>query len=399
MILGQEAKGQADWGQSDASKPNDSYYTRGNERQPTRPREGGMDELNLWLVYGGLFIGLLFGVVVQRTQFCMVSAVSNFVLMRDYRHAHAYFAALVVAILGALILEITGLVAIAETGYRTPRYDWLLLTGGGLLFGLGSMLAGGCAGRTTVRAAEGNLGALIVLLTFALTAAATYFGALEPYRVWLMNEAAFELEARDSALSAVLRVPLWVGPVAIALICTAGILFLGRVGRSYRMLLAGLLVGGLVVAGWFITGYLSRDDFSVHGAASITVAGPLARATVFITTGSLPDHGFSIALLIGIILGALTSALATRTFRLVIPEAQHLKHLLSGGALMGIGAICAGGCNIGNGLTGMSTGSVRALTAVLAIVAGMLLGIALLTQTEKADEKKYAQRHTPSVGV
>lgn len=66
---------------------------------------------------------------------------------------------------------------------------------------------------------------------------------------------------------------------------------------------------------------------------------------------------------------------------------------------MGIGAICAGGCNIGNGLTGMSTGSVRALTAVLAIVAGMLLGIALLTQTEKADEKKYAQRHTPSVGV
>ena len=57
-----------------------------------------MDDLNLWLVGGGLFLGLLFGVVVQRTQFCMVTAVSNVVLMRDFRHAHAYFAALLVAI-------------------------------------------------------------------------------------------------------------------------------------------------------------------------------------------------------------------------------------------------------------------------------------------------------------
>ena len=59
-----------------------------------------MDDLNLWLVGGGLFLGLLFGVVVQRTQFCMITAVSNVVLMRDFRHAHAYFAALLVAILG-----------------------------------------------------------------------------------------------------------------------------------------------------------------------------------------------------------------------------------------------------------------------------------------------------------
>ena len=74
-----------------------------------------MDDLNLWFG-GGLFLGLLFGIVVQRTQFCMVTAVSNVVLMRDFRHAHAYFAALLVAILGTLFLEAGGLVAISETG-------------------------------------------------------------------------------------------------------------------------------------------------------------------------------------------------------------------------------------------------------------------------------------------
>jgi len=133
----------------------------------------------------------------------------------------------------------------------------------------------------------------------------------------------------------------------------------------------------------YITGYLSQDDFSEHRASSITIAEPLAKATVFLTTGSLSGGGFTISVLMGIVAGAFASALLTRSFHLIIPEAQHLKHLLAGGALMGIGSICAGGCNIGAGLTGMSTGSIRALTALVAIVTGMLLGIALLTRTEK----------------
>ena len=102
-----------------------------------------MDDLNLWLVGGGFFLGLLFGIVVQRTQFCMLTAVSNVVLMRDYRHAHAYLAALMVAILGTLFLEAGGLVAISETGYRVPRYDWLVIIGGGLVFGFGSEVVPG----------------------------------------------------------------------------------------------------------------------------------------------------------------------------------------------------------------------------------------------------------------
>ena len=353
-----------------------------------------MDDLNLWLVGGGLFLGLLFGIVVQRTQFCMVTAVSNVVLMHDYRHAHAYFAALFVAVLGTFLLEAGGLVAILETGYRVPRYDWLVIIGGGLIFGFGSMLAGGCAGRTTVRAAEGNLGALVVLLAFALTAAATYFGALEPFRVWLIQNTAIELDSGDSALSAVLGLPLWVGSAVIALICVIGIIFLGKARRSYGLIAAGIVIGALVVAGWYITGYLSQDDFSEHRASSMVIAGPLARATVFFTTGSMPGYGFTVSVLIGIIVGSLASALVTRSFHLIIPEAQHLRHLLAGGALMGIGAICAGGCNIGAGLTGMSTGSIRALTAVVAIIAGMLMGIVLLTRTEKLDEQVYHHHQT-----
>jgi len=228
-----------------------------------------------------------------------------------------------------------------------------------------------------------------VLLAFALSAAATYFGALEPYRVWLMQHTSVELSTADSAIAAVAGLPHWLGPTLIAILCLIGIMMLGNVRNNARLLTAGSVIGLLVVAGWFITGYLSVDDFTEHRASSVTIAGPLARVTVFLTTGSVPGYGFTIAVLVGIVLGAMSSAIVTRSFHLVIPEGYHLKHLLVGGVLMGIGAICAGGCNIGAGLTGMSTTSVRAVTALVAIVAGMLLGIYLLTRTEKVDTRAY----------
>lgn len=70
------------------------------------PGYGHMDEeLNRILVYGGLVLGFLSGATLQRTRFCLVAAVSNLVLLRDYRHLHAYLAAAAVAVAGTLALE------------------------------------------------------------------------------------------------------------------------------------------------------------------------------------------------------------------------------------------------------------------------------------------------------
>lgn len=89
-----------------------------------------------------MVLGLIFGAVAQRSRFCLVAAVSNFTLMRDYRQLHAYLAALGVAVAGTAVLEWTQLVAISETAYRLPSLNWLGALGGGLLFGIGAMLAG-----------------------------------------------------------------------------------------------------------------------------------------------------------------------------------------------------------------------------------------------------------------
>lgn len=72
------------------------------------------------LIWGGLAIGLALGAMLGRSRFCMVAALSNFVLTRDLRHLHAYLVALAVAIAGAAWLKAGGYVAVAESGYRHP---------------------------------------------------------------------------------------------------------------------------------------------------------------------------------------------------------------------------------------------------------------------------------------
>jgi uncharacterized membrane protein YedE/YeeE len=90
-----------------------------------------------------------------------------------------------------------------------------------------------------------------------------------------------------------------------------------------------------------------------------------------------------VSLAAGVLSGAWLSSLLSRRYRWVPPEPGHVLHALAGGTLMGIGAILAGGCNIGQGLSGMSTLSVGSVLAVIGIVFGMGLGIAWLERTER----------------
>lgn len=81
-------------------------------------------EFNVWLLGGGLILGLMFGGIVQRSGFCMSAVVSNMVLMRDFRQFHAFLAAIAVAVIGTQLLAVSGLVDLAESTYLVSRMNW-----------------------------------------------------------------------------------------------------------------------------------------------------------------------------------------------------------------------------------------------------------------------------------
>jgi hypothetical protein len=84
------------------------------------------------LTFGmGLVVGVCFGVVVQRSRFCMLAAVSNLALLRDSRQMNTHGIALGLAVLATQLLQATGWVDIAESAYRGPSLDWAGAIGGG----------------------------------------------------------------------------------------------------------------------------------------------------------------------------------------------------------------------------------------------------------------------------
>lgn len=331
-------------------------------------------EINYWLVSGGLIVGAIFAFIVQRYRFCLVAGTSNLLLIRDYRQAMAFAVALLIAITGTQLLEIMGIVAIADSSYRNNTLDWFGALIGGFIFGIGATIAGGCAARTLVRTMEGSIHSLIVLFSFAIVAAVAQFGFLETVRLDLTHMTSIELTT-DAGIASILSLPPWL--VLVGFI--AGLLLL--IFKSWKhspdktMLTVGLIVGLLVVCSWYITGVLAQDEFDPTKPSAMIISGPLARFGYFLISGRLPSMSFAISFVISTAVVSLLLALASKQFKITAPGKGMTKMALLGGSLMGFGAIIAYGCNIGQGLSGISTLSVESLLAVI----GMILGISVVT--------------------
>ena len=332
-----------------------------------------MEGINVWLVGGGLAVGAIFGVLIQYHRFCMVAATGNLLLIRDKRQVLAFLAALIVAISGTQLLEFTHTVSIETSSYRNSLFDWFGAGLGGIIFGIGSVISGGCATRTLIRSAEGSIGAIIALVFFMLFAAFAQFGFLEGTRLAITSMTAAELTT-DAAAAKVLGLPYWLPAVVIVV---AFILYMIKNWNpaAKSMVVAGTIIGGLVVCGWYITGVLAQDPFDPIRPSGMTVSGPMARFGYILISGAIPTLSYSIAFVIGIAVAVFLYSLATGRFKIEMPsKAQAIKSVI-GGSVMGIGAIMAYGCNVGQGLTGISTLSVESIIAFSGMFTGTALGV------------------------
>ena len=343
------------------------------------------------LVIGGLAIGAVFGVIVQRYRFCVVAAVGNSLMIRDHRQTLAFAVAWTVAIGGTQTLELLGVVDVAASGYRNARLDWLGAGLGGLVFGIGATLSGGCAIRTITRSTEGNLNGLLTLMMFALAAGITQFGILAGPRIGMTSATQVSLAAGDAGLAALTGI----APVVIAVLVVVALLlvafWLWRRVRSAAMLMAGAVIGGGVVAGWYVTGVLAQDEFFPRPPSGVTVSGPLARISNMLVAGDIPLMSFALSFVIGVAAASLLYALLSRSFHVVPVRGDAVPRILIGAALMGIGATFAAGCNIGQGLSGASTLSAESLLAVLGIVTGIALTVKWL-ETRESRSTRVLQR-------
>jgi uncharacterized protein len=111
-----------------------------------------------------LYFGLAFGVVLQRSRFCLVHAFREPFMSGAGEHARAAALALALAMIGFAILKAADLKDASEWVF--PAF-WFGASVGGFLFGIGMVLAGGCGAGSIWRAGEGHVKLWVALLFFA----------------------------------------------------------------------------------------------------------------------------------------------------------------------------------------------------------------------------------------
>ncbi len=328
------------------------------------------------VVWSGFILGLLFGVVGQRTHYCTAGGLREWWREDNPRRAAALVIALSFALLGTQLSVAFGGLDVRPSIYRQSSFSWLLMPLGGLLFGYGMMLARGCGSRALVLLASGNLRSLVVLLALGVAAAITLTGPLAPWRLtmteWTLVSWATvsvpELFYGGDPVHHVARLL----PVAILVAVLLRVALVNMKLYRHPWEAAGAaLIGLLVPAGWWVTGHWGADDFEPVPVESLTFVAPISDAIQYLMLSTGIRAGFGVTVVAGVLLGACATALCAREFQLRgFDSPRHMLRFLAGGVMMGVGGALALGCTIGQGLTGLST---LAFPSFLA-VAGILLG-------------------------
>lgn len=317
------------------------------------------------LVLLGALIGLPLGYAMQRTRLCFNSAYRQVLLRRD--------STLLRAIVLAVVVQMIGLYALAHFAVggvqvnAVPFYPIANVIGG-LIFGIAMTYAEGCSSTVWYRVGNGNLGALVTLIGFAVGEALTEVSLLAPLRESLQATQVAPADGSLATLPNFLGVTPW---VIVAPIAALVLVWLRR-GKDSRYLggwgwrRAGLVLGVLGALAWLAawpTGWH-------YGVGIVGATGPWARLP-FEGIGVLNWGSFAI---LAMPFGALAAALRHREFRWQLPDRPGTLRMAIAGLIMGISATVAGGCNIGHGFAGVPTLALSSLTATAFTFLGAAIG-------------------------
>jgi uncharacterized membrane protein YedE/YeeE len=347
----------------------------------------------LWAAFA---LAVVFGAIAQRTHFCTMGAVADIVNMGDRTRMCMWVLAMGVAVLGFNAMVALGWVQAAQTVYAGPKVIWLSNLLGGLLFGMGMVLASGCGSKTLVRVGEGSLKSVVVLLVLAVAGYATLRGISAVARVATVDTVSFtlpmgqDLPSIAAAATGQARTSMaaWVGGVL-------GLLMVGWAlarpeGRNGDTLLGGLGVGAVIVGVWWVSGQLGHltehpltleEVFLATNSQrmeSLSFVAPVAYTLDWLILFSDKSKLLTLGVVscFGVVVGSFVVALFKGTFRWQgFAGTEDTANHLVGAVLMGVGGVTAMGCTVGQGLSGISTLALGSFIAVAGIVAGAVVAL------------------------
>jgi uncharacterized membrane protein YedE/YeeE len=354
---------------------------------------GALASQVLWAAFA---LAVAFGAIAQRTHFCTMGAVADIVNIGDWSRMRMWVLAIGTAMIGFNAMVAAGWVDAGKSIYAVPRMIWLSNAVGGLLFGIGMVLASGCGSKTLVRIGGGNLKSVVVFCVLGIAAFATLKGITGVARVATVDRVALDLAGGQDLPSLAAR---WFGiakPWAahlMSVVIGSGLVawvLARREGRSADVLLGGIGIGAVIAAMWWVSGrlgYVAEDPNTLQEAfvatnsqrmESLSFVAPIAYTIDWLIFFSDRSKVLTIGIVstAGVIVGSAIVALATHTFRWEgFANVEDTANHIVGAALMGIGGVTAMGCTVGQGLSGVSTLALGSFVAFAGIVTGAVLAL------------------------
>ena len=156
-----------------------------------------------------------------------------------------------------------------------------------------------------------------------------------------------------------------------------------RYRTKNRHILSALALGVAIGWGWLVTSTLGQETLYPQQPDSYSFVHPIGQSILWLMIASGASASFLVGGVFGVIAGAFLAAWRQGEITWEgFDDAHEMRRHLAGAALMGVGGILAGGCTIGQGMTGVATLSLTAFIAIASIVAGALIGIRLLIEGE-----------------
>ncbi|WP_198470053.1 YeeE/YedE family protein [Acetomicrobium sp. S15 = DSM 107314] len=301
------------------------------------------------MIFSGFLIGLIFGALLQRSRMCFNSAFRDVLLFKDnYLLKMALLAVAVQMVLVHLLAQM-GLIALAPSGL-----NWVANIVGAYIFGLGMVLAGGCASGVTYRAGEGLTTAWFAAIFYGGTAYAMRNGGVfsgvwkwfqgfgvAPFQYF--DQATGEgfsrlyLQKAGQTLPSVFGVNPWI----VVVICVGLILwYVFGTQTSEReskigLKMAAVLLGAVGAFAWYFSELVGRN----YGMG---ITGGWSNIwSVWLSGKPFSWDGLSV---FGIVVGAAISAVMAKEFKLRMPRNPiTYVQVMGGGIVMGFGATIAGG--------------------------------------------------------
>ncbi len=321
------------------------------------------------LIISGTVAGVAIGYVLQRTDLCFHSAWRG-VLERRYHLFKIWILGVALASVGLSVVYGTGRWELNEGLGFQPQGNIV----GGLIVGIGMVVASSCVSGLFYKLGSGMLGAAVGL-------AAWFGGDVIASRLLIGRSGSLDLRGSVAELDGGPTIPDVIGVDRVVVSVAFLLVVLALLARSRRRTATGvqwswwtggLALGAATTGAWVLAG-IGGASFgpSTVGAPASLVNGGAVSVWLVSFLGAL-------------VVGAVIAARASATLWVRGEAPLRYAQLAAGGVLLGVGGQIAGGCNLGHGLSGAAQLNVSSWVVVGSIVAGIAGARAVRTRLTPA---------------